>query len=178
MQSIAIELEKLLPIDILGLEEDRQRYGFLPNSQGGIIDDLMISNRGDHFFAVINASRKEIDFKYFKENISKEIDVELISSRSLIAIQGPQSEKILSSQIGELSSLNYLDVKNFYTTERYCGYQDQAIPGKMDLRYQYLIVYVKFSVKVFLNKKALNLLDWEQEIPLDWNVGFAYMDKI
>ena len=113
MQSIATELEKLLPIDILGLEEDRQRYGFLPNSQGGIIDDLMISNRGDHFFAVINASRKEIDFKYFKENISKEIDVELISTRSLIAIQGPKSEKILSSQIGELSSLNYLDVKNF-----------------------------------------------------------------
>jgi len=37
----------------------------------------------------------------------------LISTRSLIAIQGPQSEKILSSQIGELSSLNYLDVKNF-----------------------------------------------------------------
>ena len=61
--------------------------------------------------------------------------------------------------------------------ERYFGYQDQAIPGKMDLRYQYLIVYVKFSVKVFLNKKALNLLDWEQEIPLDWNVGFACMDK-
>ena len=113
MQSIATELEKLLPIDILGLGEDRQRYGFLPNRQGGIIDDLMISNRGDHFFAVINASRKEIDFKYFKENISKEIDVELISTRSLIAIQGPESEKILSSQIGELSSLNYLDVKNF-----------------------------------------------------------------
>ena len=113
MQSIAIELEKLLPIDILGLGEDRQRYGFLPNRQGGIIDDLMISNRGDHFFAVINASRKEIDFKYFKDNISKEIDVELISTRSLIAIQGPKSEKILSSQIGELSSLNYLDVKNF-----------------------------------------------------------------
>ena len=113
MQSIATELEKLLPIDILGLGEDRQRYGFLPNSQGGIIDDLMISNRGDHFFVVINASRKEIDFKYFKKNISKEIDVALISTRSLIAIQGPQSEKILSSQIGELSSLNYLDVKNF-----------------------------------------------------------------
>ena len=113
MQSIATELEKLLPIDILGLGEDRQRYGFLPNSQGGIIDDLMISNRGDHFFVVINASRKEIDFKYFKKNISKEIDVDLISTRSLIAIQGPQSEKILSSQIGELSSLNYLDVKNF-----------------------------------------------------------------
>ena len=113
MQSIATELEKLLPIDILGLGEGRQRYGFLPNSQGGIIDDLMISNRGDHFFVVINASRKEIDFKYFKKNISKEIDVDLISTRSLIAIQGPQSEKILSSQIGELSSLNYLDVKNF-----------------------------------------------------------------
>ena len=113
MQFIANELEKLLPIDMLGLGEDRQRYGFLPNKEGGIIDDLMVSNRGDHYFAVINASRKEIDFKYLKENISREIDVDLIKTRALIAIQGPQSEKILSNQIGELSSLKYLDVKNF-----------------------------------------------------------------
>ena len=98
---------------MLGLGEDRQRYGFLPNKEGGIIDDLMISNRGDHYFVVINASRKEIDFKYLRENISKEIDVDLIKTRALIAIQGPQSEKILSNLIGELSSLKYLDVKNF-----------------------------------------------------------------
>ena len=113
MQFIASELEKLLPIDVLGLSEDRQRYGFLPNKEGGIIDDLMISNRGDHYFVVINASRKEIDFKYLRENISKEIDVDFIKTRALIAIQGPQSEKILSNLIGELSSLKYLDVKNF-----------------------------------------------------------------
>jgi len=113
MEFIATELEKLLPIDVLGLGEDRQRYGFLPNKEGGIIDDLMISNRGDHYFAVINASRKEIDFNYLKENIFGEIDVNLIQTRALIAIQGPQSEKILSNQIGELSSLKYLDVKNF-----------------------------------------------------------------
>ena len=113
MQFIANELEKLLPIDMLGLGEDRQRYGFIPNEQGGIIDDLMIANRVDHYFAVVNASRKEIDFKYLKENISREIDVDLIKTRALIAIQGPQSEKILSNQIGELSSLKYLDVKNF-----------------------------------------------------------------
>ena len=113
MEFIATELEKLIPIDLLGLSVDRQRYGFLPNEKGGIIDDLMISNRGDHYFAVINASRKEIDFKYLKENVSRDIDVDLITTRALIAIQGPQSEKILSSQIGDLSSLKYLDVKNF-----------------------------------------------------------------
>ena len=113
MEFIATELEKLIPIDVLGLGEDRQRYGFLPNKEGGIIDDLMISNRGDHYFAVINASRKEIDFNYLKENISREIDIDLIQTRALIAVQGPLSEKILSTQIGDLSSLKYLDVKNF-----------------------------------------------------------------
>ena len=113
MEFIATELEKLIPIDLLGLSVDRQRYGFLLNEKGGVIDDLMISNRGDHYFAVINASRKEIDFKYLKENVSIDIDVDLITTRALIAIQGPQSEKILSSQIGDLSSLKYLDVKNF-----------------------------------------------------------------
>ena len=67
--------------------------------------------------------------------------------------------------------------KTSYTTERYCGYKDQAILGKMDLRYHYLIVYVKFSAKVFLTKKASNQLGWEQEIHLDSSVDFAYMGK-
>ena len=42
-------LERLVPIDVLGLAAGRQRYAVFTNEQGGIIDDLMIGNRGDHF---------------------------------------------------------------------------------------------------------------------------------
>jgi len=57
-------LEELLPSDLFGLEENRQCYSFLTNERGGLSDDLMIANRGDHFLIVVNASRKIDDFNY------------------------------------------------------------------------------------------------------------------
>ena len=42
MHDLARELEKLIPIDLVSLSIDRQRYGFLTNEKGGVIDDLMI----------------------------------------------------------------------------------------------------------------------------------------
>src|ERR1022692_2527555 len=35
-------LERLVPVDVLGLRLARQRYAFFTNGSGGIIDDLMI----------------------------------------------------------------------------------------------------------------------------------------
>src|SRR3546814_11251749 len=43
----ALALERLVPVDVLGLGEGRQRYAFFTNEKGGILDDLMIANRGD-----------------------------------------------------------------------------------------------------------------------------------
>ena len=43
--AVARALEALIPIDLLGLAEGRQRYGYFTNENGGIIDDLMISRR-------------------------------------------------------------------------------------------------------------------------------------
>ena len=36
-------LESLLPIDVAGLADGQQRYGFLTDEQGGILDDLMLT---------------------------------------------------------------------------------------------------------------------------------------
>lgn len=47
----ALALEKLVPVDILGLKEGRQRYGFFTDENGCILDDLMITNRGDHLLS-------------------------------------------------------------------------------------------------------------------------------
>jgi len=48
-------LERLVPVDILGLPPGRQRYAFFTNQSGGIIDDMMIANRGDHLVLIVNA---------------------------------------------------------------------------------------------------------------------------
>ena len=63
-------LEKLVPVDILGLKEGRQRYGFFTDENGCILDDLMITNRGDHLFVVVNASCKDADVAHMKAHLS------------------------------------------------------------------------------------------------------------
>jgi aminomethyltransferase len=45
----------------LGSIAGRQRYALFTNDDGGILDDLMVANRGDHFFVVVNAACKEAD---------------------------------------------------------------------------------------------------------------------
>ena len=57
----AAQLESLIPQNVLGLSEGRQRYGFFTNEQGGILDDLMFANRGDHLLLVVNAANKAAD---------------------------------------------------------------------------------------------------------------------
>jgi len=69
-RAAASALETLIPVDILGLGLDRQRYGFFTNDAGGIRDDLMLANRGDHIFVVVNAGCKAADIAYMKANLS------------------------------------------------------------------------------------------------------------
>ena len=58
MVDAALALESLIPIDILGLVQGRQRYGFFTDDRGGIEDDLMVAHLGDRFLVVVNASCK------------------------------------------------------------------------------------------------------------------------
>ena len=111
--NIAEQLEKLIPVDLKNLGENRQRYGFFLNEDGGIIDDLMITNKGDHFLIVANAARKEIDLKHLNEKIGGNVDAELLEGRSLIAVQGPKSEKILCEFFDDISKMKFLDVRTF-----------------------------------------------------------------
>ena len=65
----ALAIEALVPVNILSLKSGRQRYAMFTNDNGGILDDLMIANRGDHLFIVVNASCKDGDFQHLKNNL-------------------------------------------------------------------------------------------------------------
>ena len=117
---IAESLESLIPVDLVNLSENRQRYGFLLNDDGGIIDDLMISNRGEYFAIVANASRKEVDLKLLQSKLGDKLKIEMLTDKSLVAIQGPKSEEILSNVFDGISDMRFLDVKTFF-------YQGEAV---------------------------------------------------
>ncbi len=106
----ALALETLVPVDILGLEIDRQRYGFFTNTQGGIEDDLMIANRGDHLFLVVNAACKDADFNRMQEQLSDTCILEMIPDRALIALQGPGAEAALSHLAPGAADMLFMDV--------------------------------------------------------------------
>lgn len=106
----ALALEKLVPVDVAGLGAGRQRYGLFTNDDGGILDDLMITNRGDHLFLVVNAACKEQDFAHLEKHLGATCDVTPIRNRALLALQGPKAEAALASLSPAVASMKFMDV--------------------------------------------------------------------
>ena len=65
----AAALERLVPMDVLGLKPGRQRYGLFTDAAGGILDDLMFANRGDHLLLVVNAACKAADLAHLEAGL-------------------------------------------------------------------------------------------------------------
>ncbi len=105
----ALALERLVPVDVAGLAEGRQRYAMFTNDAGGILDDLMVANRGDHLFVVVNAACKEADFAHLKAGLP-DCDVGLIPDRALLALQGPGAEAALARLVPDVVDLKFMDV--------------------------------------------------------------------
>ncbi|MEM8569494.1 MAG: glycine cleavage system aminomethyltransferase GcvT [Pseudomonadota bacterium] len=112
LSDAAAALETILPIDVVGLRRGRQRYGFLTNSDGGILDDLMVANRGEDFFVVVNAASKAADFALLQDALSSTCDIELLESHALLALQGPLSETVLAGLHPDVALMNFMDVRS------------------------------------------------------------------
>lgn len=110
IEDAALALETLVPVDVLGLAEGRQRYGLFTNEQGGILDDLMIANRGDHLFLVVNASCKDADFAHLQKHLGETCDVTLLDDRALIALQGPHAVTVLAELWADIATMRFMDV--------------------------------------------------------------------
>ena len=110
-QDAAVALERLIPMDVQGLAEGRQRYGFFTNDQGGILDDLMFANRGDHIFMVVNAACKEADIDHLRDNLEPDIHVKALENRALLALQGPSSESVLAEHYPPVTDMQFMDVE-------------------------------------------------------------------
>lgn len=108
----ALALERLIPIDVAGLKQGRQRYGFFTNDSGGILDDLMVANLGDAFLVVVNAACKDADEAHLRAHIGDTCEIEVLD-RALIALQGPKAEAALSRLAPRCASMRFMDVRAF-----------------------------------------------------------------
>ena len=103
-------LERLVPADILELVPGKQRYTFFTNESGGILDDLMIANRADHYLLVVNAACKESDEALLHNGLAQDCDVER-SDHALIALQGPKAEAALAKLAPACTEMRFMDVR-------------------------------------------------------------------
>jgi aminomethyltransferase len=104
-------VEGLMPIDVLGLRPGRQRYGFLTGEAGGIVDDLMLANRGDHLLVVANAANKAGDLALLRAALGGSCEVEALEERALLALQGPRAEAALAALAPEAAAMRFMDVR-------------------------------------------------------------------
>ncbi len=90
-------MERLVPMDVIGLAENHQRYALFTDEDGGILDDLMITNAGDHLFLVVNAACKDQDFAHLRDSLAEHCHVEELPEQALLAIQGPGAAAALEA---------------------------------------------------------------------------------
>jgi glycine cleavage system T protein (aminomethyltransferase) len=104
-------LETLVPADVVSLASGRQRYSLLTNENGGIRDDLMITNLGDRFLIVANAACKVADEAYLRQALAGRCDVEHLDDRALLALQGPAAEVVIAPLVTDVAAMRFLDVR-------------------------------------------------------------------
>ena len=92
----AAAFESLVPVDVIGLGLNRQRYGLLLTDTGTIIDDLMLVNRGDSIFVIVNGACKAGDISHIESSIGSRCAVVAMPERGLLALQGPTAVDALS----------------------------------------------------------------------------------
>ncbi len=129
-QETALAFERAIPMDVLGLKVGRQRYGFLTTDGGGILDDLMFSNREDHIFVVLNAACKDSDIVHLRTLLEPEISIEVIENRALIALQGPASETVLSEFNSQISAMKFMDIETLSIAGAECWISRSGYTGE------------------------------------------------
>ncbi len=109
IEDAARALERLVPQDIAAVAPGRQRYAQFTNADGGILDDLMVANFGDHLFLVVNAACKAEDEAHLRANLSDDCVIDSLQDRALIALQGPKAEAVLAKFCAEAPAMKFMD---------------------------------------------------------------------
>jgi aminomethyltransferase len=129
-EELALAFETMMPVDVLGLRAGRQRYGFFTNDNGGIEDDLMFANRGDHIFVVVNAACKGADIARMKNCRAGVVDVEVLEDRALLALQGPCAEEVLTTLNPIAAKMKFMDVETLSLNGAECWVSRSGYTGE------------------------------------------------
>ncbi|MEC9345095.1 MAG: glycine cleavage system aminomethyltransferase GcvT [Pseudomonadota bacterium] len=106
-------LEALVPSNIVGLAPGRPRYTMFTNDAGGILDDLMVTQRDGDLFLVVNAACKAADIARLRDGMPASVTVEPLPDRALLALQGPGAEAALSALVPGVEAMTFMTAAAF-----------------------------------------------------------------
>ena len=108
-------LQSITTNDVSNLEPGEAQYSMLPNTDGGVIDDILVYRRpaGDGYMVVVNASNRHRDVAWMRAQRAQKqnLDVcvqDISDDTGMIAIQGPRAAEITQAVSGDnLSDIDY-----------------------------------------------------------------------
>ena len=103
-------IQKVTSNDASALTIGRAQYSCLPNSDGGIVDDLLVYKMKDEqYLLVVNASNIDKDWDWISAQNDLGVDMKNLSDAySLLAIQGPKAIEAMQSLTSkDLSAIPY-----------------------------------------------------------------------
>ncbi|MCR6633227.1 MAG: glycine cleavage system aminomethyltransferase GcvT [Magnetospirillum sp.] len=109
----AAALEALVPGDVIGLGLGKTRYSVFTDTNGGILDDLMISRLSPtKLFLVVNAACKHADFKHLKDWLAG-CDVSMLNDRALLALQGPKAAELFATLAPASAGHEFMTIREY-----------------------------------------------------------------
>ena len=116
-------LERLTPTDIGAIAEGRVRYSLFLDTNGGVLDDLMIARLDGGLQLVVNAGRADHDIAHLRANLHganlqganlhADVTMQVRDDRALLALQGPQSPQILHRLGVDLDNFFFMQIGHF-----------------------------------------------------------------
>ncbi|HEY7005373.1 MAG TPA: glycine cleavage system aminomethyltransferase GcvT [Sphingomicrobium sp.] len=107
-------LETLMPGDFQAAPDMKPKYSLLLGDEGGIIDDLMATRRGDDFYVVVNGATKLGDISYMVSRLPGEVVVDYMKEQALLALQGPRAAEVLEGIMPGVSDLGFMQGGPFH----------------------------------------------------------------
>jgi aminomethyltransferase len=112
-RGVDVALEKLMPADFQAAPDMKPKYSLLLDEDGGIIDDLMATRRGDDFYIVVNGATKHGDIVEMERRLPGEVVVDHMKEQALLALQGPRAAEVLETIVPGASDLGFMQAGPF-----------------------------------------------------------------
>jgi aminomethyltransferase len=112
-RAVDAALERVMPGDFRDAKDMKPKYSLLLNEEGGIIDDLMATRRGEDFYVVVNGATKHGDLEYMQRRLS-DLVIDHMTQQALLALQGPRAAEVLDAAIPGVAQLSFMQAGPFH----------------------------------------------------------------